>query len=126
MSDERATWRIAGIAILGLALAAFVLGSNPANFPESWIERWLRHELPAGSSIVAVRNTIEKEGWTTADEWVLDTGSVVLVHIGIAWFPRRYVYAFLSVDRFGRLVSVRVQKDRAPWEPTGGKSVPVD
>jgi hypothetical protein len=110
MSAERATWRIAGIAVLGLAVAALVIGSNPANLPESWLERWILRKLPLGSSIVAVRNAIDEEGWKTVDEGVSDTGSLVIVEIGRARVPRKYAYVYFAFDRYGRLVSVEVRK----------------
>jgi hypothetical protein len=111
MSADRATWRIAGIAVLGLAVAALILGSHPANLPEPWLERWVLRKLPVGSSIVAVRNTIDAEGWKTVDEGVSDTGSLVIVEIGRAWASRKYAYAHFTFDRFGRLVSVEVEKN---------------
>jgi hypothetical protein len=111
MSNERARWRIAGLAVLGLAVVALVIGINPANLPEPWLDRWLQQKLPDGSSIVVVRHAIEDEGWQTVDEWVADTGSLVLVHLGDGWLPRRYVYVYFAFDRYGRLVSVDVQKD---------------
>ncbi|HEX6099345.1 MAG TPA: hypothetical protein VF432_23725 [Thermoanaerobaculia bacterium] len=126
MSDERSRWRFAGLAVLGLALAAFVIASNPANLPAPWIERWLLQKLPLGSSIVAVRDAIDDEGWKTADEFVQDTGSLVLVEIGRTWPSREHVYVHFSFDRFGRLGGVRVEKTPTPWVPTGGKIVPVD
>lgn len=112
MSDERARWRAAGLAVLGFAVIAFVVGRNPANFPEPWIERWLQHKLPPGSSIVAVRQTIEDEGWKTANEWVADTGSLVLVDMGTSWVPQRRVAVYFSFDPFGRLIAIDVQKRR--------------
>lgn len=114
MSDERARWRLAGLAVLGFAILALVVFINPANLPESWIERWLQRRLPPGSSIVQVRNTIEDEGWKTVNEWVTDTGSLVLVDIGRAWVPRRYVFVYFAFDRFGRLIAVDAQKHARP------------
>lgn len=110
MSVDRATWRIAGLAVLGLAVAALVLGSHPANLPEPWLERWVLRKLPLGSSIVAVRNEIDAEGWQTVDEGVSDTGSLVIVEIGRSWVSRKYAYARFAFDRFGRLVSTEVEK----------------
>jgi hypothetical protein len=126
MSNERSRWRFAGLAVLGLALAAFVITYNPANLPASWLERWLLQKLPLGSSIVAVRDAIDAEEWKTADEFVQDTGSLVLVEIGRTWPSRKYVYVHFSFDRFGRLGGVRVEKTPTAWVPTGGKIVPVD
>jgi hypothetical protein len=126
MSTERSRWRLAGLAVLGLALAALVLGSNPANLPEPWLERWILQKLPLGSSIVAVRGAIDEERWRTADEFVRDTGSLVLVEIGRTWGSRKYVYVHFSFDRFGRLGGVRVEKTPTAWVATGGKIVPVD
>src|SRR5688572_14963179 len=116
MSSERARWRNAGLAILGLVVVALAIGSNPANLPERWIERWLLRKLPLGSSIVAVRTAIEEERWKTVDEAVSDAGSVVVVEIGRAWVPRKYVYAYFSFDRFGRLTSLRVVKSSSRRE----------
>lgn len=116
MSDERATWRIAGLVAVVLAVAALVIASNPANLPEAWIERWLLRKLPPGSSIVAVRTAIDEERWKTVDEGVSDAGSVVVVEIGRAWVPRRYVYAYFSFDRFGRMMSLRVDKSSSRRE----------
>jgi hypothetical protein len=110
MSSQRARWLAAGVLVFALAVVGFVIGMNPANLPESWIERWLEQKLPPGSSIVAVRNAIDEEGWTTVDEGVSDTGSIVLVHIGNGWLPRRHVVVYFTFDEFGRLVSVDVQK----------------
>jgi hypothetical protein len=45
------------------------------------------------------------------------------VHIGNSWIPPRYVYVFFGFDRFGRLVSIHVTKER---NPISGESVPVD
>ena len=126
MSDPRASWRLAGVAVLGLAVVAFVIGINPANLPESWIERWLERKLPAGSSIVTVRNAIDEEGWKTVDEGVSHSGSVVLVEIGRGWLSRKYVYVSFSFDRFGRLGQVRVQKAATTQEPWSGRLAPID
>ena len=112
MSHERARWRAAGIAVLALAVLALAVGMNPVNLPEPWLERWLQVKLPLGSSIVAVRQAIDDEKWTTVNEWVSHNGSLVLVHMGDAWIPRRYVYVYLGFDRFGRLISVDVRKER--------------
>lgn len=111
MSDEHSVWRSAGVAVLGLALLAFLLAMNPVNLPESWVERWLDARLPAGSSIVAVRQAIDDRKWTTVDEGMSKSGSLVLVHLGDSWLPRRYVYAFFAFDRYGRLTSIDVQKE---------------
>ncbi|MGZ5434014.1 MAG: hypothetical protein ACXWH7_13910 [Thermoanaerobaculia bacterium] len=110
MSDERARWRAAGVAVLALAIIALAVAINPANLPESWLERWLEGRLPQGSSIVAVRQAIDEKGWQTVDEWVSADGSLVLVHMGNAWLSRRYVYVYFGLDRFGRLTSIDVQK----------------
>jgi hypothetical protein len=110
MNAERARWQIAGVAVLLLALGAFIIGSNPANLPEPLIDHWIRNELPLGSSIVAVRNEIEKEGWTTVYEAISDDGSTVVVQIGRSWLTRNYAKLYLSFDRFGRLAAVRVEK----------------
>lgn len=123
MIEERARWRAAGIAVLGLAVIALVIGLNPANFPESWIKRWLELKLPYGSSIVAVRQAIDDEEWQTVKDEVFDTESIVLVHLGNAWVPQRYVYVFFGFDRFGRLVSIHVEKSK---QPVSGEFVPVD
>lgn len=127
MSDERSRWRLAGLALLGLALAAVVIASHPANLPQPLLERWVLQKLPLGSSIVAVRGAIDEEKWKTADEFVRDTGSsLVLVEIGRTWLSRKYVYVHFTFDRFGRLGGVRVEKTPTAWVPTGGKIVPVD
>jgi hypothetical protein len=119
MSAERATWRIAGIAVLGLALAAFAFASHLPNLPEPWIGRRLYGKLPSGSSIVAVRTTIDEEGWKTVDESVSHTRSVVIVEIGRAWPPsRKYVYVHFTFDRFGRLGFLRIEKSAGPWTPS--------
>ncbi|MGZ5472491.1 MAG: hypothetical protein ACXW31_01100 [Thermoanaerobaculia bacterium] len=110
MSDERARWRAAGVAVLAFAIVALVIGINPSSLPESWLERWLERRLPQGSSIVAVRQAIDEKGWQTVDEWVSADGSLVLVHMGNAWLSRRYVYVYFGLDRFGRLTSIDVQK----------------
>ncbi len=73
-----------------------------------------------------VRNTIDAEGWKTVDEGVSDTGSLVIVEIGRAWVSRKYAYAHFTFDRFGRLGTVRVERDETAWAPAGGKLVPVD
>ena len=117
MNAERATWRIAGAAVLALAIAAFAIGSHVPNLPESWIERWLQKKLPFGSSIVVVRDTIDKQGWKSVKEWVSDNGSLVLVDMGRGWLPRRYVYVYFTFDAFGRLVSIDVQKHTQPLRP---------
>lgn len=116
MIDDRARWRAAGIAILALAILALVLGANPENLPEPWIQRWVEKKLPPGSSIVAVRQTIEKERWKTVDESVNDNFSVVVVEIGDAWLPREHVHVRFSFDRFGRLATVEVAK--SPHRPS--------
>lgn len=110
MSGERARWRAAGVAGLALAVIALVIGINPSNLPEPWLERWLEERLPQGSSIVAVRQTIDEKGWQTVNEWVSAEGSLVLVRMGNAWLSRRYVYVYFGLDRFGRLTSIDVQK----------------
>jgi len=110
MRDERARWRLAGVAALAFAAAALVIGLNPANLPEPWLERWLDTKLPQGSSIVIVRTVIEKEQWRTVKEWVGPESSLVLVLLGRGGLPRKYVYAYFTFDRFGRLVNVDVQK----------------
>ncbi|HEV7240342.1 MAG TPA: hypothetical protein VGQ36_13970 [Thermoanaerobaculia bacterium] len=109
MSDERARWRLAGGAVLALAVVA-LLAINIANLPESWLERWLDTKLPQGSSIVMVRTVIEKEQWRTVREWVGPETSLVLVLLGRGGLPRKYVYAYFTFDRFGRLINVDVQK----------------
>ena len=113
MSDERARWRLAGLAVLGLAVAVFVFGSNPANLPESWVERWLAKKLPIGSSIVAVRNSIDNEGWKLVEEGVSDGSSIVVVEVGRAWLTRKSVRARFEFDRFGRLVDIEVTSTSA-------------
>lgn len=123
MSDERARWRAAGIAVLGLSVLALVIGLNPANFPESWVKQWLESQLPYGSSIVAVRQAIDDHDWETVKDRVFENDSFVLVHIGNSWVPPRYVYVFFGFDRFGRLISIHVTKER---NPVSGESVPVD
>ena len=122
MSDELARWRVAGLAILGVAVVVLAIGSNPANLPEAWIERWLQKKLPCGSSIVAVRDTIDDEGWKTVKEWVSSSGSLVLVDMGRGWPPRRYVYVYFTFDAFGRLVNVDVQKHRDVFSASSGAS----
>jgi hypothetical protein len=114
MIGERASWRVAGIAILGLAVVALVIAWNPAMLPERWIQRWIEQKLPAGSSIVAVRQTIEAEEWTTVGEQVYGDSSTVSVHIGNSRIPRRFVYADFTFDRFGRLLGIRVTKRQTP------------
>ena len=99
------------MAILGLAVVALVLVWSPGNLPESWIQRWLLAKLPLGSSIVAVRQTTEKERWKTVAESVNDDFSTVVVEIGETWLPREHVIARFSFDRFGRLAGVEVSKD---------------
>jgi hypothetical protein len=118
MIDDRARWRAAGIALLGLAVLACVLWLNPTNLPESWIQRWVEKKLPLGSSIVAVRQTIEKEGWKTIDESINDSFSTVIVRIGETWLPRQPVYVWFSFDRFGRLAALRVTKGGQPMAPS--------
>jgi hypothetical protein len=101
--------------VLVFAIVALAVGSNPANLPEPLIERWIVRELPLGSSIVAVRNEIDREGWKTVDEDVSDTGSVVVVEVGRSWVSRKYVTVYLSFDRFGRLNDVRVEKSASRY-----------
>ena len=110
MPDSRTRWRLAGLAVFGLALVAIVIGWNAASLPESWIERWILHKLPLGSSIVAVRNAIDEEGWRTVDEGVSDSGSLVIVDIGRAPLTRRSVQIRFGFDRFGRLIEVDVER----------------
>jgi len=126
MNAERARWLSAGVAVLLFAALTLAVGSNPANLPDSWIERWLVKKLPLGSSIVAVRTAIDEENWKTIDEAVSDTGSVVIVEIGRATFLRNYVYVHFSFDRFGRLGQVRVEKQAAPREPFPNDVAPID
>lgn len=110
MTTPRTRWRLAGFAVLALALAALFVGWNAASLPESWIERWVLHKLPLGSSIVAVRNAIDEEGWKTVDEGVTDAGSLVIVDIGRALITRRSVWIRFAFDRFGRLIEVDVER----------------
>ncbi len=123
MSDERARWRAAGIAVLGLAVLALVVGWNPANLPEPLIQRWIATKLPAGSSIVAVRQAIEEEKWKTVRDEVLDDALFVFVDIGKSSFSREYVYVGFWFDRFGRLQFVRVTKSATPLS---GAYSPID
>lgn len=110
MTDTRTPWRLAGYAVLGLALVALLVGWNAASLPESWIERWILHKLPLGSSIVALRNAVDEEGWKTVDEGVTDGGSLVIVDIGRSRLTRQAVWIRFSFDRFGRLIEVEVEK----------------
>ena len=114
---ERARWQAAGVVVLVFALGALAVGWNPANLPAPLIERWILHKLPLGSSIVAVRNAIDEEGWEAVDEMVSDDGSIVIVEIGRRMFPRNYIYMQFGFDRFGRLISTEMMKRAAPWEP---------
>ena len=110
MTTPRTRWRLAGFAALALALAALVVGWNATSLPDSWIERWILHKLPLGSSIVAVRNAIDEEAWKTVDEGVTDDGSLVIVDIGRALLTRRSVWVRFGFDRFGRLIGVEVER----------------
>ena len=118
MSDERA--RRLGLAVLALILAAIAVAANPLNVPQSWLEWWLERRLPDGSSIVTVRNLVEREQWQTVDEWQTGGGFLVQVFLGREWYPRRrYVYAFFSFDAFGQLRSVAVRKGETPTSVSG-------
>ncbi len=44
------------------------------------------------------------------NEWVADTGSLVLVDMGTSWVSPRRIAVYFTFDPFGRLIAIDVQK----------------
>lgn len=106
--------------VIALILASIAVAANPSNLPESWLQWWITRKLPAGSSIVLVRDTIESEQWKSVDDWRTDTGFLVQVSLGREWPPRRrYVMAFFVFDAYGRLLGTSVRKSESLTSPSG-------
>ncbi|HEX6088304.1 MAG TPA: hypothetical protein VF266_27480 [Thermoanaerobaculia bacterium] len=118
MRAERARWL--GGGVIALILACIAVAANPSNLPQSWLEWWLGRKLPAGSSIVAVRDAIESEQWKNVDDWRTDSGFLVQVSLGREWPPRRrHVMAFFVFDSYGRLLGTSVRKSDSLTSPSG-------
>ena len=105
--------------MIALILACIAVAANPWNLPEAWLEWWLERKLPAGSSIVVVRDTIESEQWKSVDDWRTDTGFLVQVSLGREWPRRRQVMAFFAFDAYGRLLDTSVRKGESLTSPSG-------
>jgi hypothetical protein len=117
MRAERARWL--GGTVIALILACIAVAANPWNLPEPWLEWWIERKLPAGSSIVVVRDTIERERWKSVDDWRTDTGFLVQVSLGREWPRRRQVMAFFVFDAYGRLLGTSVRKGESLTSPSG-------
>ena len=105
--------------MLALIVACIAVAANPWNLPEAWLEWWLERKLPAGSSIVDVRDAIEREQWKSVDDWRTATGFLVQVSLGREWPRRRHVTAFFVFDLYGRLLGTSVRKSESLTSPSG-------
>lgn len=110
----------------------FEYASNPLRWPDGWLQAWLYHKVPVGSTETHFLVVAKKAGWRIngapwkgsridLNSWgsfypsqpsTLEGSTFYFVHLGtFHMIFREDVQAFWSFDEQGRLLAVRYRRE---------------